>query len=228
MPCPPPTAPSTRSASAAARPCAASRTGLVQGQGRYTDDVCARRASCSGVRALTVMRMPHRRDRLDAARAPARRAWPSTPAPSWCRRRQARRWPTALPSAPDGSACATPPKRALAHEVVRYVGEAVAAVVADSRNRPRAPPPRRWRSTTEDLPVRDHAGRALARRAGAVRRRARQHRLPRCATATRRPAQAAFAQAAHRGDAGHGEPAAGRAADGAARRAGWLRLGRPR
>ncbi|HXF79923.1 MAG TPA: xanthine dehydrogenase family protein molybdopterin-binding subunit [Usitatibacter sp.] len=37
-----------------------------------------------------------------------------------------------LPRA-DGSPCASPPRRALAHERVRYVGEPVAAVVAESR-----------------------------------------------------------------------------------------------
>jgi aerobic carbon-monoxide dehydrogenase large subunit len=39
---------------------------------------------------------------------------------------------------PDGQAFATPPKRALAHEFVRYVGEGVVAVVADSREAARA------------------------------------------------------------------------------------------
>ena len=34
---------------------------------------------------------------------------------------------------PDGSAFTVPPKRALAHEVVRYVGEAVVAIVAETR-----------------------------------------------------------------------------------------------
>jgi len=39
---------------------------------------------------------------------------------------------------PDGQPFATPPKRALAHEFVRYVGEGVVAVVADSREAARA------------------------------------------------------------------------------------------
>src|SRR6185369_12164755 len=34
---------------------------------------------------------------------------------------------------PDGSAMTVPPRRLLAHEVVRFAGEAVAAVVASSR-----------------------------------------------------------------------------------------------
>ena len=39
---------------------------------------------------------------------------------------------------PDGEPLAAPPKRALAHEFVRYVGEGVVAVVADSRDAARA------------------------------------------------------------------------------------------
>ena len=39
---------------------------------------------------------------------------------------------------PDGQPLATPPRRALAHEFVRFVGEAVVAVVADSREAARA------------------------------------------------------------------------------------------
>jgi len=39
---------------------------------------------------------------------------------------------------PDGSAAASPPRRALAHERVRFVGEAVVAVVAESREQARA------------------------------------------------------------------------------------------
>jgi carbon-monoxide dehydrogenase large subunit len=94
-------------------------------------------------------------------RAPRRAWWPSTPAPTW--------WPPASsPSAtapafkrPDGQPMAAPPKRALAHEVVRYVGEPVVAVVADTRA------PRRKAAAdavfveTEDLPVNVDPLRAL-------------------------------------------------------------------
>ena len=117
---------------------------LVAGRGRFTDDL-----SLPGQAHLVFLRSPYAHARIvsidaGAARGDARRARRSSPAPTSCRpackplaardavpapRRQAR-----LPRAP---------RRALAHETVRYVGEAVAAVVAESARRRKATPPRR-------------------------------------------------------------------------------------
>ena len=49
---------------------------LVRGQGRFTDDVDARRASLRGLRALADRACPHRRHRRRRARAPCPACWP--------------------------------------------------------------------------------------------------------------------------------------------------------
>ena len=76
----------------------------------------------------------------------------------------------------DGSPGATPPRRALAHERVRFVGEAVAAVVAETLQQARDAA-EAIDVDYEELPmVVDLDGGDRRRRAGAVRRGAGQHR----------------------------------------------------
>ena len=72
--------------------------------------------------------------------------------------------PIALPPGfkrPDGKAASAPPKRPLAHEVVRFVGEPVVAVVAGSRACARAAAAAIW-VEYEDLPVIASLAAALA------------------------------------------------------------------
>ena len=106
---------------------------LVSGRGRYTDDL-----QREGLAHLVLVRSPHAHARLLAVDTEAARAMPGVlavytgadlvaagvkplPAPPAAFRR------------PDGSPVVSAPRRGLAHEVVRFVGEAVAAVVAETR-----------------------------------------------------------------------------------------------
>ena len=106
---------------------------LVTGEGRYTDDLHR-----PDLLHLVVVRSPHAHARIVSIDTAAVRDLPGVravftgadlvaagvkpmPAPPPAFKRE------------DGSAAATAPRRVLAHEVVRFVGEAVAAVVATSR-----------------------------------------------------------------------------------------------
>ncbi|MCC6813919.1 MAG: xanthine dehydrogenase family protein [Rubrivivax sp.] len=104
---------------------------LLQGQGRFTDDLGA-----PGDGWLVFVRSPHAHAALRSVDAEAARALPGVRAVITGADLVAAGMPPLPTGAPfrraDGSACATPPRHALAHEVVRHVGEAVAAVVADS------------------------------------------------------------------------------------------------
>src|SRR6185436_10355760 len=105
--------------------------GLVTGQGRYSGDVHP-----EGEVQLVFVRSNHAHAAIRSIDTAAARALPGVlavitgadlaaagvkPIPVEGFRR------------PDGSAMATPKRRALAHERVRYVGEPVVAVVAQSR-----------------------------------------------------------------------------------------------
>ena len=106
---------------------------LLTGTGGFTDNL----ARPNQVHVVLV-RSPHAHARIveDRYRRPParRRAWsPSSPGPTWPRRDAADfSFPAMFPNA-DGSKPDMTPRRPLAHEVVRYVGEAVVAVVAESR-----------------------------------------------------------------------------------------------
>ena len=104
---------------------------LLKGQGRYTDDLrqpgdgCLvfvrspyAHAAIRGVNTADAEAMPGVRAILTGAQLVARGV---PPMPTGAAFKRA-----------DGSDCATPARRPLAHEVVRFVGEAVAAVVADT------------------------------------------------------------------------------------------------
>jgi aerobic carbon-monoxide dehydrogenase large subunit len=110
---------------------------LVQGQGRFTDDTVLPEQSW-----LAFVRSDRAHARIVAIDSAGARAMPGVlavytgaelvdagikpipVAPSFKR--------------PDGRPFATPPKRALAHEFVRFVGDAVAAVVASTRAQAKA------------------------------------------------------------------------------------------
>ena len=110
---------------------------LVQGQGRFTDDV-----TLPGQTWLAFVRSDRAHARIVAVDGAEAAAMPGVLAVhTGADLVAAGVLPIALPASfkrPDGEPATAPPKRALAHEVVRFVGEAVAAVVADSRDAARA------------------------------------------------------------------------------------------
>ena len=106
---------------------------LLVGRGRFTDDVVV-----PGQAWVAFLRSPHAHARIGALDADAARAMPGVLA-VYTGAELAAAGVKPIPSMPevfkraDGSPLATPARRALAHEVVRFVGEPVAAVVAETR-----------------------------------------------------------------------------------------------
>ncbi len=98
---------------------------------------------------------------------------------------------------PDGQPASAPPRRALAHEVVRFVGEAVAAVVADSAAAARAAADA-VQVDYEDLPAAADVLRALQPGAAPVWDAAPGNVLAEARHGDAAAAEAAFAGAAHR------------------------------
>ena len=105
---------------------------LVAGQGRFTDDL-----SRPGQAHLVFLRSPYAHARIVSVDAGAAREMPGVLAViTGADLVQAGVKPIAVSipfPRPDGTPAATAPRRALAHEAVRFVGEAVAAVIAESR-----------------------------------------------------------------------------------------------
>ena len=105
---------------------------LLTGRGRFVDD-----AAATDGQWLVVLRSPHAHARIAALDASAARDMPGVIAVYTGADLVAEgvgTLPTLLVfKRPDGSAMDVPPRRLLAHEVVRYVGEPVAAVVARTR-----------------------------------------------------------------------------------------------
>jgi carbon-monoxide dehydrogenase large subunit len=106
---------------------------LLTGQGHFIDDKPA-----DGALWLYVLRSPHAHARIAAIDTKAAREMPGVEAIYTGADLVADDVGT-LPTLPifkrpDGSAMTVPPRRLLAHEMVRFAGEAVAAVVAASRD----------------------------------------------------------------------------------------------
>ncbi|MFY8085373.1 MAG: xanthine dehydrogenase family protein molybdopterin-binding subunit, partial [Rubrivivax sp.] len=106
---------------------------LVAGQGRYTDDL-----QREGLTHLVFVRSPHAHARILAVDTTEALALPGVLAVYTGAELAAagvKPMPAPPPNfkRPDGTPAASAPRRALAHEVVRFVGEAVAAVVATTR-----------------------------------------------------------------------------------------------
>ena len=169
---------------------------LVRGQGRFTDDV-----TLPGQAYLAFLRSDRAHARIVAIDTSSARAMPGVlavhtgadlvaagvkpiaVAPSFKR--------------PDGQPFATPPKRALAHEFVRYVGEGVVAVVAESPAAAKAA----LNAVVvdyEDLPAVADARRATAPGAQAVWPAAPDNVAAEMRHGDAAAAEAAFARAAHR------------------------------
>ena len=105
---------------------------LIAGLGRFTDDVVP-----AGQTHLVFLRSPHAHARIVSIDTSAARAIPGVLA-VWTGADLVAAGVEPMPLAhpfkrPDGSPGATPPRHVLAHERVRYVGEAVVAVVAETR-----------------------------------------------------------------------------------------------
>ncbi|MED5622331.1 xanthine dehydrogenase family protein molybdopterin-binding subunit [Ideonella sp. BN130291] len=122
---------------------------LVAGKGQYTDDVVA-----AGQTHLVFLRSPYAHARILSINTEDASALPGVHAVfTGAQLVDAGVKPLAVGGfkRPDGSDMATPVRRALAHEVVRYVGEPVVAVVADSRDAARAAADAVW-VDYEELP----------------------------------------------------------------------------
>jgi aerobic carbon-monoxide dehydrogenase large subunit len=104
---------------------------LLTGAGRFVDDF-----SLPGQLTLKFLRSPHAHARIRSIDVASAKAMPGVVAVVTGRDLvEAGLRPTPLGRAfkrRDGAPAASPPRRALAHEVVRFVGEAVAAVVAET------------------------------------------------------------------------------------------------
>ena len=106
---------------------------LLAGRGAYTGDL-----KRPGQAHIVFLRSPHAHARIRSVDTDAARAMPGVLA-VWSGADLVAAGVKTIPTAqgfarPDGSASTAPPQRALAHEVVRFVGEPVVAVVAESRD----------------------------------------------------------------------------------------------
>ena len=105
---------------------------LLEGQGRFVDNIAVPRQA-----HIAFLRSPYAHARIVSIDADAVRAMPGVLA-VFTGADLAAAGIKPIPTAAsfkraDGQTAATPPRRALAHEVVRFVGEAVVAVVAETR-----------------------------------------------------------------------------------------------
>ncbi|MDP1647429.1 MAG: xanthine dehydrogenase family protein molybdopterin-binding subunit [Rubrivivax sp.] len=169
---------------------------LVQGQGRFTDDV-----SLPGQTWLAFVRSERAHARILGIDSAEAAAMPGVLAVyTGADLVAAGVLPIALPASfkrPDGEPAAAPPKRALAHERVRFVGEAVAAVVADSRDAARAAAVRVM-VDYEDLPAVSNAVRATQPGAPVLWPAAPDNVAAEMRHGDAAATDAAFARAAHR------------------------------
>jgi len=105
---------------------------LLAGRGRFVDNVAE-----PGQTVIAFQRSPHAHARIVAVDADAARAMPGVVA-VYTGAELAAAGVEPMPTTPDfrradGQKAVSPPRRALAHERVRYVGEPVVAVVAETR-----------------------------------------------------------------------------------------------
>ncbi|MFO1325795.1 MAG: xanthine dehydrogenase family protein molybdopterin-binding subunit [Rubrivivax sp.] len=169
---------------------------LVQGQGRFTDDVVP-----EGQLHMAFARSTVAHGRIRAIDADAARSTPGVVA-VYTGAELAAAGVQPIPTAPafqrpDGQPMAAPPKRALAHEVVRYVGEPVVAVVATSRAAAQVAADSVF-VDTEDLPVVVDPLQALQPGAPVLWAGAPDNISAEMRHGDAAAAEAAFARAAHR------------------------------
>ncbi|MFO1115665.1 MAG: xanthine dehydrogenase family protein molybdopterin-binding subunit [Beijerinckiaceae bacterium] len=106
---------------------------LLRGQGRYIDDRAA-----EGALWMALLRSPHAHARIAGVDVAPARAMPGvvavyTGADLVAANVNPLPGPPPMFKRPDGADMTVPPRRLLAHEVARFVGEPVAAVIAASR-----------------------------------------------------------------------------------------------
>ncbi len=169
---------------------------LVQGQGRYTDDVVP-----PGQLSLVFVRASVAHGRITGIELDAARATPGVVA-VFTGAELAAGGLKPIPTAPafkrpDGQPMAAPPKRPLAHEIVRYVGEPVVAIVAESRAAAKAAAETVF-VETEELPVNMDPVRALMPGAPVLWAGAPDNICAEMRHGDAAKAAAAFARAAHR------------------------------
>jgi carbon-monoxide dehydrogenase large subunit len=169
---------------------------LVQGQGRYTDDVVP-----PGQLSLVFVRASVAHGRIVGIELDAARATPGVVA-VFTGAELAAAGLKPIPTAPafkrpDGQPMAAPPKRPLAHEIVRYVGEPVVAIVAESRAAAKAAAETVF-VETEELPVNVDPVRALLPGAPVLWDGAPDNICAEMRHGDAAAAEAAFARAAHR------------------------------
>jgi len=169
---------------------------LVQGQGRFTDDHVL-----PGQLYLAFVRSTSAHGRITGIELDAARATPGVVA-VYTGADLVAAGVKPIPTAPafkrpDGAPMAAPPKRPLAHETVRYVGEPVVAIVADSRAAARAAADAVF-VQTEDLPVNVDPVRALMPGAPVLWEGAPDNICAEMRHGDAAAAEAAFARAAHR------------------------------
>jgi aerobic carbon-monoxide dehydrogenase large subunit len=168
---------------------------LLRGQGRFTDDLVR-----PGQAWLAFVRSPHAHARLGAIDTTEALALPGVRAVhTGAELVAAGVRPLAFPASfkrADGSTATAPPRRALAHEVVRFVGEAVAMVVADSAAAARDAAAL-VQVDYEPLPVVADLDAALAEGAPEVWPEAPGNRLAEMRHGDATAADAAFARARH-------------------------------
>ena len=168
---------------------------LVQGQGRYTDDVAP-----EGELFLAFVRSTVAHGRIVSIDLNAARAAPGVVA-VYTGADLVAAGVKPIPTAPaftrpDGKPMAAPPKRPLAHERVRYVGEPVVAIIASSRPAAKAAADLVY-VQTEDLPVNMDPVRALQPGAPVLWEGAPDNISAEMRHGKPEAAAAAFAQAAH-------------------------------
>ena len=169
---------------------------LVQGQGRFTDDVAP-----EGQLFIAFARSTVAHGRIVAIDLDTARTMPGVVA-IYTGAELAAAGVKPLPLAPgfrrpDGAPMATPPKRALAVDRVRYVGEPVVAVVAETRQAAKAAAESIY-VETEDLPVNGDPLRALQPGAPVLWEGAPDNISAEMRHGDAAATEAAFARAAHR------------------------------
>ena len=169
--------------------------GLVAGAGRFVDDV-----DLPGQTHLAFVRSPYPHARILSVDASGALEMPGVIA-VFTGADLVRAGVRPLPASvnfprPDGSKPTSPPRRALAHETVRFVGEAVAAVIAETRELARAARDAVF-VDYEELPMVADLDAALADGAPLVWADAGSNVVARARHGDQAAADAAFAAAAH-------------------------------
>ncbi len=169
---------------------------LVQGQGQFADDV-----SLPGQTWLAFLRSDRAHARIVSVDTAAAAAMPGVVKVfTGADLVAAGIKPVVLPPGfkrPDGKVASAPPKQPLAHGVVRFVGEPVVAVVAESRAAARASAAAVW-VEYEELPVVASLAAALVPGAPEVWPEAPGNVLAEARYGDAHATEAAFAAAAHR------------------------------